>query len=732
MKRIAAVVVAAVGLIGGLVATGVPAGSATLPNLNAVNIVPPLRAPEDTCGVRVHVTDALDNVPIALVGSLSADGLTETVTATFDGTTQGLQSSTGNTTPFATADVVADPEQGGDFQVVIHLPFAETAPATLQDYSMGFEATWTQCTPRPVASNILGSLTPTVAGDQNDPSAVTLGTAFTSSAQGSVTGVRFYKGPTNTGTHVGELWDASGNLLATTTFTNETPSGWQDATFSSPVAVTPGAIYVVSYFAPHGGYAYTSGGFTHAVTDGPLTALASNAAPNGNGLYAYGSTPTYPTSTWQSDDYYVDVDFTTSPPTQNAPAAPTNVTAVARDATATVSWTAPSGPVTSYTVTSSHGDTLTTTATSVKFTGLTDGAAYTFTVTATNSAGTSPASAASNSVTPTSSAPPPSGLLPGETTLSNGTPSFDLGSQSSIDYGSPNVDSVSSVQANLAAGGLTLMREWFNPPSWGSDGTTVASRLATIKNSGMTCMADLTGTDSTDIAYYQSIVPQLYAAGCRIFEIGNEPDNSSNGGSIAAYTTVWNSEVPLLRALAPGAVFGGPTLMYPTSNDGHAGSYQDDMAYFLATTAASGVRADFISYHHYACTGYTSESQCISDTPSTITNGWNHVQSEEKQYYGATVPTGISEWNFDPGTGTLGAFANDNHFMFQWTETMLQTIENDHMAFSNEFTTLNYSGYGALDMFQDSSPYAPKAQYYAMVDMGEKAGTGSKVLIPAF
>jgi predicted amidohydrolase YtcJ len=108
------------------------------------------------------------------------------------------------------------------------------------------------------------------------------------------------------------------------------------------------------------------------------------------------------------------------------------------------------------------------------------------------------------------------------------------------------------------------------------------------------------------------------------------------------------------------------------------------------------------------------------------------VLAWEKTYYGQTLPTGITEWNFDPGTGTLGAFAGDNNFMFQWTEAMLQTIENDHMAFANEFTTLNYSGFGALDMFSDSSPYAPKAQFYAMVDMGKKAGTGSTMTIPAF
>ena len=63
---------------------------------------------------------------------------------------------------------------------------------------------------------------------ENDPSAVELGVKFRASVDGSIVGIRFYKGPQNTGTHVGKLWSASGTLLATATFTGETASGWQE------------------------------------------------------------------------------------------------------------------------------------------------------------------------------------------------------------------------------------------------------------------------------------------------------------------------------------------------------------------------------------------------------------------------------------------------------------------------------------------------------------------------
>ncbi len=59
---------------------------------------------------------------------------------------------------------------------------------------------------------------------------------FTSDVAGTITGVRFYKGAGNTGTHVGNLWTPTGTLLATATFTGETASGWQQVTLATPVA----------------------------------------------------------------------------------------------------------------------------------------------------------------------------------------------------------------------------------------------------------------------------------------------------------------------------------------------------------------------------------------------------------------------------------------------------------------------------------------------------------------
>ena len=86
------------------------------------------------------------------------------------------------------------------------------------------------------------------------------GIKFTSSSNGWITGIRFYKGPNNTGTHVGSLWSSSGTLLGQVTFTNESTAGWEQAKFATPIAVTAGTTYVASYLAPGGEYAVAAKG----------------------------------------------------------------------------------------------------------------------------------------------------------------------------------------------------------------------------------------------------------------------------------------------------------------------------------------------------------------------------------------------------------------------------------------------------------------------------------------
>jgi hypothetical protein len=93
--------------------------------------------------------------------------------------------------------------------------------------------------------------TPAVASNA-DPLAVEVGTKFSSTVAGFVTGIRFYKGDLNIGTHVGRLWSSNGTLLATVTFGSESVNGWQTAMFDSAVAIQANTNYVISYSAPLG------------------------------------------------------------------------------------------------------------------------------------------------------------------------------------------------------------------------------------------------------------------------------------------------------------------------------------------------------------------------------------------------------------------------------------------------------------------------------------------------
>ncbi|MFT7838624.1 DUF4082 domain-containing protein [Saccharothrix sp. BKS2] len=137
-----------------------------------------------------------------------------------------------------------------------------------------------------------------------------LGVRFVPSADGEVTGVRFYKGAGNTGTHTGTLWSATGQELATGTFVDETATGWQALVFDEPVRVSAGTTYVASYHAPHGRYSVDIGYFMgNSVTSPPLSAPAS-AEGMANGLYK-GDGAGFPEQSYAGSNYWVDVVFTT-------------------------------------------------------------------------------------------------------------------------------------------------------------------------------------------------------------------------------------------------------------------------------------------------------------------------------------------------------------------------------------------------------------------------------------
>ncbi len=148
--------------------------------------------------------------------------------------------------------------------------------------------------------------------DAGADSPVELGVSFKSDVSGNITGIRFYKSAANTGTHVGNLWSSTGTLLASATFAGETASGWQQVNFAKPVAITANTVYVASYHTTIGHYSDTNNAFATAGVDhAPLHALA-NTSSTPDGPFCYGSTSCFPTSTYSSSNYWVDVAFITA------------------------------------------------------------------------------------------------------------------------------------------------------------------------------------------------------------------------------------------------------------------------------------------------------------------------------------------------------------------------------------------------------------------------------------
>jgi hypothetical protein len=65
-----------------------------------------------------------------------------------------------------------------------------------------------------------------------------------SDVNGNLTGIRFYKRSGDRRPIPDSLWSSTGTLLATGTFQNETASGWQQMTFSTPVSIVANTTYV--------------------------------------------------------------------------------------------------------------------------------------------------------------------------------------------------------------------------------------------------------------------------------------------------------------------------------------------------------------------------------------------------------------------------------------------------------------------------------------------------------
>lgn len=171
-----------------------------------------------------------------------------------------------------------------------------------------------------MAESLFTSQTPGLL-DVNEaaPTSVAIGLTFASA--GNVTDARVY-GPATigVGTYAADLYQVTGSggtgtLLGSVTFGALSPGVWTTATFSSAIAVTTGVAYKIVLRTSAGRYTATGGLFAgSSIVSGNITAWQDGTNPVGIGALANGTfvgdLTSYPTSTFGSNGYFIDVVFT--------------------------------------------------------------------------------------------------------------------------------------------------------------------------------------------------------------------------------------------------------------------------------------------------------------------------------------------------------------------------------------------------------------------------------------
>ncbi|MFC7533532.1 DUF4082 domain-containing protein [Actinoplanes sp. GCM10030250] len=181
----------------------------------------------------------------------------------------------------------------------------------------------------------------------DDTAAIEPGIRFTATDDGYITGIRFYKGAGNTGTHTGSLWSADGDRLATGSFSGESSAGWQKLVFEDPEPVTKNTVYVASYTAPNGHYAADGAAFSLTGVDSSPLNVPKATLTQGNGVFAYNQG--FPTHSYNATNYYVDVTFISADKGAPAPVSLSpvnNATVVPVSAEPSVKFSRPLDPAT--------------------------------------------------------------------------------------------------------------------------------------------------------------------------------------------------------------------------------------------------------------------------------------------------------------------------------------------------------------------------------------------------
>ena len=146
-----------------------------------------------------------------------------------------------------------------------------------------------------------------------DPHQATLGVKFYSQVPGTISGIRFYRGYTNTHGYNVRLYTTAGSQLGGASTARDTCAVpcWESINFASPIPISANTTYIAAYYTNNGEYATDDAGFANGAMNGPLVVPASGVS-GGNGVYTYSTG--FPNQTDIERNYWVDVLFESSAP----------------------------------------------------------------------------------------------------------------------------------------------------------------------------------------------------------------------------------------------------------------------------------------------------------------------------------------------------------------------------------------------------------------------------------
>ena len=379
---------------------------------------------------------------------------------------------------------------------------------------------------------------------------------------------------------------APGGVSASSNQNSESTVSWSAPASNGGIAITS---YIVSAIV--GGTVQATQTFTGTSTSGIVVGLVNGTTYTFT-VQAVNAVGTGPAST------------PSAPATPGAtPSAPTSVLAQSfQNGSSTISWTAPNAngsPITGYTVTSAPGGSSCTTtgATTCVVTGLTNGTGYTFTVTATNAIGAGPASAPSNTATPSTVPGAPTGIT---------------------------VTAVGPSQATLS---------WTAPANNG--GAAVTGYTVTSSPGGITCVTSTTSCTVTGLVNGNSYTFTVTANN----PSGTGPASTPSSAVVPATTP--DAPTGVVASVNSGTAFGGQppvtvTWTDPVFNGGSAiTSYTVTSAPAGGTCTVSGAAATTCTIS----TGLTLGTSYTFTVKATNVIGSSAASTASNAVAPATVPS---------------------------------------------------------------------------------------------